>query len=463
MASPAASLRRDHDTIVVGAGLAGLSAASELERRGRSVLVLERAAQPGGRVRTESWGDADIELGGVFHTAGYPALRELLGELGLSARVAPQPGGFNGAIRRDGAWHTLDLGSPTAALRFSALGLGARLSIVRGGRRALATRPADLGDMTSVAHLDTRSVADAMHPDAAEFYAAGPYELLWGSRPDEISYAMLALQLRVFTGRLLELRGGMGQLVAALVSRLEDGVRCETRVERVEQHADGVSVHVATPGGTEGLRAGAAILALPAREAGAIWPAAPASIGEFLRSVRYARFDSAYLRTSVAVRRRDRRGRPLTMELTSARERGAELLGGVYCADDSVPRGGLAWAVAGPGSGAEQLEDDALAERLQDELERRRPDLRGRIEDRRTVRHALYVPKFLPGYVGRLAAARRALPSGRIDLAGDYLCAPWMEGALRSGQLAAERVDALPASAARAPSRVMTSADRQEG
>lgn len=46
------------------------------------------------------------------------------------------------------------------------------------------------------------------------------------------------------------------------------------------------------------------------------------------------------------------------------------------------------------------------------------------------------------------ALARRGnesgrLGGGRVDLAGDYLYAPWLEGALRSGEEAAVRVDAV--------------------
>ena len=40
------------DVVVIGAGLGGLLAAAILGRRGRRVLVLERAEQVGGRLRS---------------------------------------------------------------------------------------------------------------------------------------------------------------------------------------------------------------------------------------------------------------------------------------------------------------------------------------------------------------------------------------------------------------------------
>jgi monoamine oxidase len=157
---------------------------------------------------------------------------------------------------------------------------------------------------------------------------------------------MLAMQLKVFTGELREIRGGTGRLVEAIAADLD--VRNGTAVERVESTGEGVTVHLA--GSAEPLRARAAILACPADVAAKIWPDA------LLRAEKY------------------------------------------------------------------------------------HPEVVGQVTERVVMRHHPFTPIFGAGSLSRLSAARRALPAGRVDLAGDHMTAPWVEGAIRSGQQAAARV-----------------------
>ncbi|MGQ0455662.1 MAG: 1-hydroxycarotenoid 3,4-desaturase CrtD [Hyphomicrobium sp.] len=54
--------------IVIGAGAGGLTAAADLARRGAEVIVLERAAAPGGKMRRVSVGGAGIDAGPTVFT-----------------------------------------------------------------------------------------------------------------------------------------------------------------------------------------------------------------------------------------------------------------------------------------------------------------------------------------------------------------------------------------------------------
>ena len=73
------------DTIVIGAGAAGLMAARELVRSGRTVLVLEASGRIGGRIHTihDSRAGVPIELGAEFIHGDAPETTRLLNEARL--------------------------------------------------------------------------------------------------------------------------------------------------------------------------------------------------------------------------------------------------------------------------------------------------------------------------------------------------------------------------------------------
>jgi phytoene dehydrogenase-like protein len=133
-------------TIVVGGGLAGLTAALSLARRGRPVTVLEKAADLGGRARTRVRDGFHLNLGPHALYRGGPG-QAILDRLGIdvSGHAPPVSGGyaFDG-----GRLHTLpvgiasllttgllDLREKAALARFIA-----RLASIDAASPALATR-----------------------------------------------------------------------------------------------------------------------------------------------------------------------------------------------------------------------------------------------------------------------------------------------------------------------------------
>jgi len=78
-----------HDVVVVGAGLAGLSAALDLQAGGADVVVLEARERSGGRVLQTQMPDGRlVQLGGEVIGAFHTAYRGLVEELGLTIEPA---------------------------------------------------------------------------------------------------------------------------------------------------------------------------------------------------------------------------------------------------------------------------------------------------------------------------------------------------------------------------------------
>lgn len=61
------------DVLVVGAGIAGLTAAKHLRAAGQNVLVLEKSRGLGGRAATRRWEGMPVDHGAQFFTARSPA------------------------------------------------------------------------------------------------------------------------------------------------------------------------------------------------------------------------------------------------------------------------------------------------------------------------------------------------------------------------------------------------------
>src|SRR5271165_6975649 len=115
------------DVVVVGAGLAGLTAAATATAGGARTLVLE-AHRPGGRARTTERQGFTLNLGAHALYRRGPGAR-VLADLGVAPTGAPPPlSRYQGSL--DGALHQLPTG-PSSLLRTSLL--GARSKVQLGG------------------------------------------------------------------------------------------------------------------------------------------------------------------------------------------------------------------------------------------------------------------------------------------------------------------------------------------
>jgi monoamine oxidase len=208
---------------VAGAGLAGLTAAYELQRAGAEVVVLEARDRVGGRVWSRRLDNgAVVEMGAEFLLPGNTAIRELAAELGLGMWDKGMRYGSReprGGIRHDRGGDGGPAGELGAALESAPPDLPARrfldgLDIPAGAREALVAR-VEISSANSADDVAARDLAGIAHVD----------------REPAPSIA-----------------GGNQGLARALAKQLGEAVRLRSPVEHVGHSPQGVRVLAA---GTE--------------------------------------------------------------------------------------------------------------------------------------------------------------------------------------------------------------------
>lgn len=97
--------------VIVGGGIAGLSAAFDLHRAGVAVTVLEASDRWGGKIHTSPVGDRPVDAGPDAFLARVPHGSRLCADLGLEAELTSPVSPVPAYVHRDGRLHELPQGT----------------------------------------------------------------------------------------------------------------------------------------------------------------------------------------------------------------------------------------------------------------------------------------------------------------------------------------------------------------
>jgi len=120
------SSRRTAEFLVVGAGMAGLTAADILHRAGRDVLVVDKGRGVGGRMASRRIGAATFDHGAQFLTAKDPGFAEVVAQWHETGIVAEWYRSTSTCVEGHSRWRGRP--SMTAIARHLARDLDVRLS-----------------------------------------------------------------------------------------------------------------------------------------------------------------------------------------------------------------------------------------------------------------------------------------------------------------------------------------------
>ncbi|MGW4728320.1 flavin monoamine oxidase family protein [Streptomyces shenzhenensis] len=446
------------DVVIVGGGIAGLSAAWAL--REHNVLLLEERPRFGGRIRSVSHGEYWVNVGAQM----FPGDETLIGgiALQLGVKAIPIPGvihglAMGGRIHAPKRMELMPLVLPlTVKERIAFARAGLKLQHgVRRYHQVAARRPgeSDITYRDRVIHYESeRTFAEYLGPlpgavdgifrNVARRTVAEPETLSAGAGLALFSDVMgRKSSSATFTRSVV---GGTETIPQEIKRRLGDRLVSGAQVTRVETVGETVRVSYTQEGRRSEVTASHALVATPAGTTADLLHPADDALQQALRTVKYG----AFLAMAVFT---DEEGAQDWDRLYAVATPGLRF---DFVFNHANPlrspgrraRGGSFMMFAGGPRAAEMidtLDDDQITKLYLDDLHSLLPGTRGHVVKTQVQRWPLGNIVATPGRASLQPVLERGVPGGRVLLAGDYFAhLGGMEPAVRTGMAAADRIHA---------------------
>ena len=287
-----------HEFIVIGAGIAGLSAAWEL--RDRDFVLLEADTRVGGRIKSLPRGDYWLNFGAHVFSAPDSVVGRLIDATGVEA--VPVPGRLTGLcmggkVIVSGRVETFPFRVP--------MSLGARAALVKTGARLRAA----VAEYQRVGQKRPGESDADVRKRVLEYRGDTAFSEFVGNVPAEVD-GLLRATINRSTGESEDVSAGCGIgyfalvwskggglsrniiggssiLTEAIASRLGQRVLLGAQVDEITQDAGGVHVRFVRDGAAQALTARHAIVATPAHVTARIAGCLPTETIEALSAIPY--------------------------------------------------------------------------------------------------------------------------------------------------------------------------------
>lgn len=420
--------------IVVGAGIAGLGAATYFARKGHDVEVLEAGDRVGGRAITLASKHGDkVDAGTQYFHSNYRRALALMEDVGLRKQLSPVAGPtrFFDAHSQRGYFdisHRLPWFPPAGLNNLKALGLIAR--VLRTSR--------DPFSLDYLPALDAASAWDELTDPFLRDFVLRPLMLAGALAEPSTADPSLAHALRLFRIVVMTnyyvLPSGVASLTAALAQRLR--VRFGQPVKRLVVERGSVTGVELVNGQAQS--ADHVVVAVPPPAALPLLPQDWAAEQRYLQSITIPPFAlvSLFLDRPLDKRVWSYMLPPQTIAVSFVTD-------ALRKAPAMVPSGKSilqAWICYPASQSSGALSDNDMIERSRRELEPYFPGLSNMTEEAYVTRHPYAVPFHTPEHQSRTAEFLRNVDSRKgLSFCGDYMTGGFMEAALWSAERAAAR------------------------
>lgn len=440
--------------IVVGSGLAGLTAGYRLHEQGWQVIVLECLDRVGGRVLSESEDGFLFDVGPTIVTDNYTEYMKLVQDVGLSDKLvdcAPEM-----AVVKGSDLHILDTRKPLRSfLTTKLLPPVAKLRLaVRGVRLIKPLYGLNPYELSNRVQYDTESIETYIDRvfgrELNDLILDGVTRSMVTSSPDEVSVVGFLAGAVTASGKMQTLKGGLQILPSELAEKLE--VHLCSPVTEVRNTDCGVEVYYQRSAGVAGCeRAEACVIATPFQAAVDMY----APLKEIGADLLSRSKDSGCCSLQLTYSRRTEKEPYIVMVPKAASLEISTLFLEHIKAPDRAPAGTsliTAFFTDQRDIDFTNWSGDRLTTTARELIERLFPELRDHFMAARLTRWPYAASQADVGYYKALQKFLDDYPADApVQMAGDYMALPSQESAVVAGVKAAKRILAAHSALATSP------------